>query len=372
VDREVSQGRSLTLTGVGEAKLINLSTFGVKIAVTVHLICRWPSAIECTVTVSPVSPRDSRQKQSYCKSSAPMQNRYGLNRNIPAEVKRVVRQHDGFGCVVCGKAIYEYEHFDPEFAEAKFHDPVGIILLCTSCHAKKTRGFLSKETISIARKNPKCRQDGFSFEELDVGISVPEISVGNFRGINVDTLIEVFGTRILSISPPSEPGQPFAINALLTDRVGNIIFSIEENEWQSSTENWDVETRGGRIVIRRQLGDIILAIRTSPPNKLIIERLDMYHRGVSISCEEGKAISITMPDGRIFEGDKVTAEGCKIGIKVDANSLSLGVGGGSVEVGRLGPCGQIQRRIAPSGSLSRNSPCSCGSGKKYKHCHGRY
>ena len=143
-----------------------------------------------------------------------MQNRYGLSRNIPAEVKRAVRQRDGFGCIVCGKAIYEYEHFDPEFAEATHHDPAGIILLCTSCHAKKTRGFLSNETISAARQSPKCRENGFSFEEFDVGSTAPEISVGNFTATDVDTLIEIFGTKILSISAPAERGLPFNINAL--------------------------------------------------------------------------------------------------------------------------------------------------------------
>jgi preprotein translocase subunit SecA len=24
------------------------------------------------------------------------------------------------------------------------------------------------------------------------------------------------------------------------------------------------------------------------------------------------------------------------------------------------------------GKVGRNEPCPCGSGKKYKHCHGRY
>jgi preprotein translocase subunit SecA len=24
------------------------------------------------------------------------------------------------------------------------------------------------------------------------------------------------------------------------------------------------------------------------------------------------------------------------------------------------------------GKVQRNAPCPCGSGKKYKHCHGRY
>ena len=32
---------------------------------------------------------------------------------------------------------------------------------------------------------------------------------------------------------------------------------------------------------------------------------------------------------------------------------------------------EIEHRFSPN-SLPRNAPCSCGSGKKYKHCHGRF
>ncbi len=36
-----------------------------------------------------------------------------------------------------------------------------------------------------------------------------------------------------------------------------------------------------------------------------------------------------------------------------------------------------RRRAIPNdpatwGKVGRNEPCPCGSGKKYKHCHGRY
>jgi len=301
-----------------------------------------------------------------------MQNQYGLSRDIPADVKRIVRQRDGFGCVVCGKAIHDYEHFDPEFADATKHDPAGIILLCISCHGKKTRGFLSKQTIAAARQNPKCKQKGFSFEEFDIGTAPPEISIGDFGATDVDTLIEIFGTKILSISTPAEAHLPFTINALLTDRNGNTILKIVDNEWQSSVENWDVETGGGKITIRHGPGDIVLVIRTEPPSKLIIERLDMYHRGASIKCREGQPISITMPDGGIIVGERVTVRGCEIGIKIDSQGIAFGVGGGYLHLGRLSGEGQVRRRMNLSGSLSRNSVCTCGSGRKYKHCCGRY
>lgn len=252
------------------------------------------------------------------------------------------------------------------------HDPAGIVLLCISCHGKKTRGFLSKQTIAAARQNPKCKETGFSFEEFDIGTAAPEITVGGFTGTNLDTLIEIFGTKVLSISAPAEAHMPFSINALVTDRNGNTILRIEDNEWQSSIENWDVETGGGKITIRHGPGDIILVIRSEPPNKLIFERLDMYHQGTSIRSREGQLISITMPNGMIIEGSDVTADGCEIGIKIDARGLAFGVGGGSVSFGRLSSGPRIARRMSSAGKLSRNSLCSCGSGKKFKHCHGRY
>ena len=71
-------------------------------------------------------------------------NKYDLNRDIPNLVKRQVRQSCGFGCVICGASIIDYEHVDPIFAEAKEHDPEKITLLCPQHHAKVTRGFLSK------------------------------------------------------------------------------------------------------------------------------------------------------------------------------------------------------------------------------------
>lgn len=52
-------------------------------------------------------------------------NQFGLSRDIPEAVKRQVRQRDGFGCIICGSAIIEYEHFEPEFHAAKFHSVDG-------------------------------------------------------------------------------------------------------------------------------------------------------------------------------------------------------------------------------------------------------
>src|SRR5574337_274292 len=87
-------------------------------------------------------------------------NKFGLSRDIPDLIKREVRQKCGFGCVVCGSAVYQYEHLEPLFPDAKNHDPNGIVLLCGGCHDRVTRGMLSKETIKLKANNPKCLEEG--------------------------------------------------------------------------------------------------------------------------------------------------------------------------------------------------------------------
>lgn len=54
-------------------------------------------------------------------------NKYGLKDTISSLVKREVRQRCGFGCVNCGNAVYQYEHLDPTFAEAKELNRPGIV-----------------------------------------------------------------------------------------------------------------------------------------------------------------------------------------------------------------------------------------------------
>src|SRR4051812_43597484 len=104
-----------------------------------------------------------------------VRNRYGLSRDIPSEVKRAVRQRCGFGCVICGSAIVEYEHIDPEFVRARNHEATGIALLCPTCHSRKTRNFLSRRRVIEAAANPAARVAGFAFSELESTRSHPYV-----------------------------------------------------------------------------------------------------------------------------------------------------------------------------------------------------
>lgn len=260
-------------------------------------------------------------------------NKYGLSRDIPDPIQRKIRQHCGFGCIICGSAIYQYEHVDPPFSEAKEHDPDCIVLLCGGCHDRVTRGLLSKETIKLKSANPVCKEQGFSFGPFDLGTISPEIVIGTFRGKNVETLISIHEDNIFSIRSPLSPNLPFLINAWLCDREGNEILKIIDNEWQTPSTNWDVEVVGTRITIRKKLSDIVLILRSEPPHRLVVERIDMEHKGIRIRCKEGENIDVITSSGQIFMSSEIIVNDCKVGIKVTSEGIALGVGGGSVYIG---------------------------------------
>ncbi|MDW7674910.1 MAG: SEC-C metal-binding domain-containing protein [Bacillota bacterium] len=309
-------------------------------------------------------------------------NKYGLSRDINEPIKREIRQRCGFGCIICGSAVYQYEHVDPPFAEAKVHDPNSIVLLCGGCHDRVTRGLLSKDTIKIKSANPKCKEQGFSFGPFDLGTISPEIVIGTFKGKNVKTLISIHGDDIFSVHLPTSSELPFLISAKLCDRDGKEILKISNNEWQTPSNNWDVEVIGTRITIRKKLGDILLVIRSEPPYRLIVEKMDMEHKGTRICCKEGENIEVTTSSGQIFKSSETVVSDCKVGIQVTSEGLALGVGCGSVYIDNATfssvppsrlltlPPNKMYTKPEREKKVGRNEKCPCRSGIKFKKCCG--
>ena len=301
-------------------------------------------------------------------------NGFGLPRNIPAAIKRAVRQRDGFGCVVCGSAIIDYEHFDPEFKDAQEHTVDGIILLCPNHHRAKG-SFISRQTIANAIKSPACRKNGFARGPFDVGNDFPEIVLGTFIGRNVPVLIRALGEDVFSILPPEEPGGPFRLSALLRDSEGQITFKIVENEWQIPDDAWDAVVDNKRITIRRNSGEIALVLRPEPPGKIVIEHLEMAYKEFKISCREGKHLTVSTRENKMV-AHSMSADGCRIGIEITQDGLSVGVGGGAVYIGSMeinsgGLRVPPRLQVPPPIKMRRNQLCWCKSGSRFKHCHGR-
>lgn len=213
-------------------------------------------------------------------------NKHGLGRYVPQDVKRAIRSRCGFGCVICGLAFYDYEHFDPDFKDARGHEPDGMTLLCMQCNQKRARGTLSAETVAKANADPKCKQQGFASELFDFASEPINVKFAGVSFYDCATLIRIRGVDLLSFKPPVEPGSPMLLSGHLADATGATTLKIEENVWSAGDENWDVEVQGPLITIRRGPKDIALQIRVTPPHAIAIERIDMEFDGYHLKGDE--------------------------------------------------------------------------------------
>lgn len=223
-------------------------------------------------------------------------NKYGLSRDIPEPVKRIVRQNCGFGCVICGSSIIEYEHVEPDFSESRVHDPNHITLLCPQCHSKVTTGFWSKEKVKEAMLNPRSKQLGYSNEIFDFGVTHPAIIFGGATLTCCQIPIEVRGQPLFKIEEPEVEKAPFRLTGFFLDSKGNPSLKIINNEWFANSSNWDVEASGGAIIIREGKGKISLKIVAKPPKGLIIEKLDMHLYGIQFIADEN-ILTVKYPGG---------------------------------------------------------------------------
>lgn len=242
-----------------------------------------------------------------------MKNKHGLSRNIPAEVKRAVRQHCGFGCVICGSGIIQYEHVDPGFPEATEHNPDHIALPCPQCHAKVTTGFWSKQKVKEAMDQPICKTQGYSREVFDIGRGHPILQFGGVALKNCPVPIEVGGRALFKIENPEEDGGPFRFSGFFCDSKGNLSLQIIENEWFAQSSNWDVEVTGGSIIIRERKGLIHLKLDAKPPDTLVVDRLNMNLGGLLFEAN-GDFLRVTFPGGGVSEFTSCLADNCRVGM----------------------------------------------------------
>jgi hypothetical protein len=241
-----------------------------------------------------------------------MTNRHGLSRDIPAGIKRIVRQNCGYGCVMCGAAIIEYEHIDPPFAEARVHDARAIALLCPRCHAKVTRGFLAKDTVLEALRDPACKKTGYASELFDIGRTPPTLRFAGSTITDTPVPIRVRGVPLLRIEKAEQERAPFRLSGNFNDSYGKLSLQVVDNEWRSSSSNWDVEAVGAAITIWDAPGHISLRLRAQPPTGLIVEQIDAFIGGIRILANP-EEFEVVWPNGSRTTYRSCIASNCGVG-----------------------------------------------------------
>ena len=345
-------------------------------------------------------------------------NKHGLSRNIPSEKKRKIRKDCGFGCVVCGGAIYEYEHIEPEFAETKTHEVDKIALLCGNCHLKVTKGLWSKEKIWGHRKDPFCVRQGNSRYLMDISVKNKiNIILGKCVFINTTNIIEIDNKVILKILPPEIKNTPPRIIANFFDQHGMEVASINKNEWIGNAAAFDIEFIGSEISIRSKKYEIDLKIKITHPNIINISRLNLKYNSCRICGDTKSGFKLKSKSTEIFFG-KVdrTFQNVNYGMLIKGGGIYLSetrlfefktknstsgevksgyikaVGDISVEVREKGdPNGQFKftstgpnknsfvelqmplddpkrYSIKLNNTVQKNSKCLCGSSLNYEKC----
>jgi hypothetical protein len=242
-------------------------------------------------------------------------NIHNLPRDIPEHVKREVRRRNGFGCVLCGECMVDYEHVDPEYREAKEHNPDCITLLCPGCHAKVTRKIYAKARVKLAMRAPWCLREGFAWSDMDPGTEAPYLLLAGNRLVRCAIPVQVRDLPLFQVEAPEEAGGPYRFSAHFFDGSGRRNLSIYRNEWTAYTSSWDVKTAGGRLTIRSSPNDVSLQLKFDPGQGVIVEKLDMWCYGYRFIGDKD-SLKFVAPDGGEMTLTNCLMDNCQVGIQL--------------------------------------------------------
>jgi hypothetical protein len=222
---------------------------------------------------------------------ASKKNKHGLPRHIPSHVKYQIRQNDGYGCVICGSLLVEYEHISPEFSEATEHNPANMALLCPSHHAQVTKGLLSKRTIEKHKANPHCKSHGYTSIPSYPNFDAIKILVGSNEFLNTTSILEMNGKPLIWLE--IEDNSPILLNAIFYNENNEKIAFINKNEFIGLVNrNQDITCIGSRVEVRLENNRTSLTINLHADNPVKIEKLRMHYQKCAAILHTDESLEI--------------------------------------------------------------------------------
>jgi hypothetical protein len=188
---------------------------------------------------------------------------------LGADLMREVRQRCGFGCVLCGRPIYEYDHI-LGWAKVKRHVASEITLLCDDHHREKTAGFLPNARVIEANRRPFNIVNGvtaphtlyYSGREFTLAIGIYKFQGGDRGQGAAGEAIRIDGESLFGVR--LEDGH-FLLNLSVYDSKGDLALLVADNELIMNARSWDVEVVGARITVREGERNILFDIVFRPP-----------------------------------------------------------------------------------------------------------
>jgi len=224
---------------------------------------------------------------------------------IPAPVKRVVRQEAGFGCCRCGRPIIQYHHIVRDSQE-----PEDIMLLCPNCHDEATKKVMLEPEQRYYKAHPINIERGYVKGMLKTNQNVPVVNVGTNQFVGEGSFLLVDGETLLSMNIDD---QRLELSLKLYNQNDELAIEIERNEWISGDVlPWDLECEFQHLRLRRKLRDIQLEVdaREFPINV----RADLWRKGQNFQLT---------PDTLTFNGvvkDSGFTNLCLVGLRLEADT----------------------------------------------------
>jgi trigger factor len=246
------------------------------------------------------------------------------SRNVPLPIQRAVRQRCGFGCVVCGMPLYEYEHL-LGWANVHRHVAAEITLLCDQHHRERTSGLLPIEAVHQADADPHNLREGVSkpYSLYYEGESC-EVLIGNSSFTTRD---EGYGTLMVPISVDSTPLIGFILadghlllNLNLFDESNNCIMRIVNNQLSYSSDPWDIQLVGRNLKVRAGHRRLLVDMTFDPPNRVRLNQGRLLRNGVEILVRPGYVLITN--NCMLVSG--MTAVNCAYGLKIGPHLDDLG------------------------------------------------
>ncbi len=234
-------------------------------------------------------------------------------RDIPEPLKRNIRKRCGYGCVICGKPIYEYHHIYG-FKPKEVHIEDEIALLCGEHHAKVTRKLIPLEYVLKYNSLPHNKKTGtttadrvwYALNYSLVQIGSNKIHVHLLDGIQFIPLM-IEGWAFVSLIP--EDGE-LLLSLSIFDPWRRPIVAIVKNEvvFQIEGLEMDLNHIAGEFTIKHQ-GQIFFQAALRSPTLFIKQAMFIWN-GIVVDIHDG-LVEIN-PGNKILSGMEYGF--CPIGI----------------------------------------------------------
>jgi hypothetical protein len=251
-------------------------------------------------------------------------------RNIPEAIQREVRKRCGFGCVVCGCPIYEYDHIWG-YRRGHAHIAKEITLLCDLHHKEKTNRLLPSAAVLRHDRNPYNMQRKISSpynlhyegEEAEIVLAgsryisrAQQDMEGNFVGFTVPLVIDNVPMLAFTLV-----NGHIGLDTVIYDESNNLILDIHNNELKYTVGVWDIEFVGQQLMIREKARKFLIDVKFETPNRIIINRGRFLLNGIEVLISPEKLI-VTNKKTTLMNN---THENAQVGIAVGKYTLPFNV-----------------------------------------------